>query len=128
MRFLVVFLLAPVALLYALLTNVSPFGTRLGSSLPSYTHEINVSTRQSEFQPSEIKVKVGTTVRIVVTNEDNVDHGLTIPELSLTALRTTARKAVLEFTPQQPGTYQFRCNIQCGLSHDRMVGTLIVNQ
>ena len=126
MRTLAVVILAPIALLYALLTFVSPAGTGLGSSLPSYTQEIKIGARQFEFQPSEISVKAGQTVRIIVTNEDNVDHGFTIPALNLTALRTTARKAVLEFTPQQPGTYEFECQVRCGMGHERMMGILIV--
>ena len=118
-----VFIMGPLAVL---MMYGFPIRSEKTSPLPSYVKEFNVNTNQFEFQPSEIRVKSGTTIKIIVNNLDIVDHGLTIPELGLTALRTTARKAVLEFTPQEPGSYQYRCNVQCGLSHDRMVGTLIV--
>ena len=99
-------------------------GQKLAS--PSDVSQISVAARQSEFQPAEIRVKTGSRVKLIVNNDD-VEHGLTIRELGLTALRVTTRKEVLEFTPQKPGTYEFRCNVQCGLGHDRMVGILIVD-
>lgn len=125
MKLLIVSMVVVAGLLYFLLSQLSPARAGLGSTIPKQTHEIEIGANQHGFQPSHIRVKSGKAVRIVVTDED-VSHGLTIPDLNLTALRTTARKAVLEFTPQQPGTYTFRCNIQCGLDHDRMVGTLVV--
>ena len=98
-------------------------GQKLAS--PAYIKEISIAARQSDFQPSEIKVKAGSRVKLIVNNND-IEHGLTIPDLGLTALKVTARKQVLEFTPQQPGTYAFQCNVQCGLGHDRMTGVLTV--
>ena len=126
MRSLMVLAFVLILLPLGLMTYGFPIRSGQDSPLPSYAKEFNINTSQFEFQPYQIKVKRGTTIKIIVKNLDTVDHGLTIPELGLTALRTTARKAVLEFTPQEPGSYQFRCNVQCGLSHDRMVGTLIV--
>ena len=93
--------------------------------LPAYKQEFSISARQFELQPSEIRVKAGQQVKITVTSAD-VDHGIAIPELNLAARKTEPRKAVLEFTPQKPGTYQLRCNVPCGEGHDRMVSTLVV--
>ena len=125
MRRLLALMIVPIALILDLLALFVPPAGGEKSALPVYLQEIHVNARQSEFQPREIRVRAGTRVKIVVYNQD-VDHGLTLPALNLTALRTAPRKAVLEFTPQQTGKYEFRCNIQCGLGHDRMVGTLIV--
>lgn len=87
--------------------------------------EVHIVAQRYSFSPSEIKVRAGVPVRLLVSSEDT-DHGFSMPGLVLDKWATRGRIATLAFTPEKPGRYEFRCVVECGPDHARMTGVLIV--
>ena len=88
-------------------------------------HEVKVSAKKYEYSPSEIRVKQGERVRLVITATDR-KHGFEIKELGIKAELEKGKETVVEFTAEKAGTYPFNCSNFCGFGHRRMRGTLVV--
>jgi cytochrome c oxidase subunit 2 len=103
---------------------------------------IAVSAKKYEFSPSEIHVHKGVKVELKVHSEDDT-HGVKLsiypegsngkgtPGLLFEQPGENGKVAkgvdqVLDFVPQQTGTYEFKCAKLCGLGHNRMKGKLVV--
>lgn len=104
---------------------------------------IEVSAKKYEFAPAEIHVKKGTSVRLKVTATDR-DHGIELdafpqgsdkkgdPGLKFSVEKPTFKlptneAQTIEFTANQPGTYEFKCSVFCGTGHRGMKGQIIVD-
>jgi cytochrome c oxidase subunit 2 len=104
---------------------------------------IEVSAKKYEFAPAEIHVKKGTNVRLKVTATDR-DHGIELdvfprgsdkkgdPGLKFSVEKPTFKlpkgeAQTIEFTANQPGTYEFKCSVFCGTGHRGMKGQIIVD-
>lgn len=85
------------------------------------TKEITVSAINWSFEPTEIKVNKGDTIKLTFKNEEGV-HGISIPDLGV----IINGAGETEFTVNEKGTFEFMCPIQCGQGHDAMTGKLIV--
>jgi cytochrome c oxidase subunit 2 len=105
---------------------------------------IEVSAKKYDFSPSEIRVKAGAKVRLVVHSIDEV-HGARIsvypegskdkstpglifehPEQNGVVDKSKDKDQILEFLAAKEGTYDFKCAKICGMGHGRMKGKLIV--
>jgi cytochrome c oxidase subunit II len=103
---------------------------------------IEVSAKKYEFTPSEIRVKSGTRVELKVHSvdethgvklelysegsRDKINPGLLFDKPDENGKVEKNQDQILDFTAQQPGTYQFKCAKICGMGHFGMKGTLIV--
>ena len=105
---------------------------------------IEVTAKQFEYAPEEIRVKKGTRVQLKVRATDRT-HGF---KLSLYPDGTPAdgppglkfdqpqdnwklekdQERIIEFVAERAGTYPFKCSVFCGLGHSRMNGKLIVEE
>ena len=92
------------------------------------TAEILARTpEKGNFSPRLVKVPFGQKVKLRVRNVDTVMHGFAIPALGVDAGEITAgHYAILEFTPQKPGKYDFYCTTWCSEFHLQMRGVLEV--
>jgi cytochrome c oxidase subunit 2 len=103
---------------------------------------ITVTAKKYEFNPSPIRVKQGTKVRLTITATDH-SHGFKIspfpegtetsgePGLVFSSAQDCTKiekgqTATVEFVAQKAGTYPFRCCSVCGIHHHSMKGELIV--
>ena len=103
---------------------------------------IRVTAKKYEFDPSPIRVKQGTKVRLNITATDHA-HGFKIspfpdgaeksgdPGLVFSSPQDCTKiekgqTATVEFVAQKSGTYSFRCCVVCGFHHHSMKGELIV--
>ncbi len=77
------------------------------------------------FTPNTVTAKRGVKVRILATSLD-VEHSLAIPGLQINANMPVGKTVTVEFTPEQAGSFPFRCAVFCGSGHRAMTGTLIV--
>ncbi len=107
-----------------------------------------VSSDQLSFEPSTVTVKAGQHVMIVFDNSDaQAPHDFTIDEMHVLNLHAeggikhmdgdeggeadvqiaaaAGEKAVIEFTPEEPGEYAFYCSV-VGHREGGMEGLLIV--
>lgn len=95
----------------------------VGQSAP---HRVEVVAKRFSYQPSEITVKKGEPVLLVVTSQD-VGHGLRIRELNVD-LKTpkSGGTTQVQFTPNLTGDFVGHCSVFCGAGHGSMTLTLHV--
>jgi cytochrome c oxidase subunit II len=76
------------------------------------------------FEPDEIKVKKGETVRIKVVSSNEVPHGLWIPDLHV----RVEHEGTVEFVANEAGEYIGNCSQFCGTGHALMKLKVIVEE
>ena len=87
--------------------------------------EFTVHGGKFRFNPSEMRVKVGDTVRINFISDDMM-HDLVIDELGVrTKVIPSGSSDVIEFTVDKEGTYEYYCSVGNHRAQG-MVGNLIV--
>jgi heme/copper-type cytochrome/quinol oxidase subunit 2 len=103
---------------------------------------VEIAAKKYEYSASPVHVKVGTKVQLKITAIDH-DHGFkigTAPDdaessdkngLTFTSEQECwqlkkGETTVIEFLPQTPGTYTFKCCHTCGLGHKGMRGQIVV--
>jgi len=86
---------------------------------------IEITAKQFEFQPSEITVKKGQPVVLVIKSAD-VAHGLRFRELNLNVKIDKGGTAELPFTPDKTGDFVGHCSVFCGPGHGGMTLTMHV--
>lgn len=77
------------------------------------------------YEPSDMEIPVGSTVRFTVTSKDVV-HGFEIPGTNVNMMIIPGEINHVEYTFKKPGTYLVLCNEYCGGAHEWMKTTLIV--
>lgn len=87
--------------------------------------EIKMTAKKYEFNPSEIRVKQGERVRLLITALDR-KHGFQIKAYGIKVELEKEKQTVVEFVADKPGEFPFKCSVRCGWRHGRMKGKLIV--
>jgi cytochrome c oxidase subunit 2 len=86
---------------------------------------IAISARRFEFNPPEITLKAGETVRLELTSQD-VTHGFFVRPLGIDELIEPGHPTVVVVTPKVPGRYTTICDHFCGAGHGGMKMTIVV--
>ncbi len=87
--------------------------------------QIEVTAKRFAYEPSEITVKKGQPVVLVIKSLD-VAHGLRFRDLNLNAKISKGGSAELQFTPDKTGDFVGHCSVFCGSGHGGMALTLHV--
>ena len=94
--------------------------------------EIHITARQWKFEPSEIVVKKGQKVTLILTSAD-VTHGFMLEAFNINVVIHPGKITKVTFTPDKVGEFEFRCSVYCGepwpgsgVGHWVMRGTLRV--
>lgn len=80
---------------------------------------IEIHAKRFSFDPAEITVKKGETVKLVVSSED-VEHSLVIPDLHVNATIKKDHPAEVTITPDKMGDFKGKCGHFCGSGHGSM--------
>jgi cytochrome c oxidase subunit 2 len=86
---------------------------------------IEITARQFQFEPSEITVKKGQPVVLVIKSAD-VAHGLRFRDLNLNVKIDKGGTAEMPFTPDKTGDFVGHCSVFCGSGHGEMTLTMHV--
>jgi cytochrome c oxidase subunit 2 len=86
---------------------------------------IEITAKRFEFVPSEITVKKGQPVVLVIKSAD-VAHGLRFRELNLNVTVSKGGTGQLSFTPDKTGDFVGHCSVFCGSGHGSMTLTMHV--
>ena len=86
---------------------------------------IEITAKQFQFDPSEITVKKGEPVVLVIKSAD-VAHGLRFRELNLNVKVDKGGTAEMPFTPDKTGDFVGHCSVFCGSGHGEMTLTMHV--
>lgn len=87
--------------------------------------EISMTAKKFAFDPSEIRVKQGETVRLKIKSLD-VIHGFALPDFNVDQQLEPGKEVTVEFVADKKGTFIFMCSVLCGSGHSDMKGTLVV--
>ena len=90
-------------------------------------HEVQVTAKRYEFSPDPITVKKGEHVKLVISAIDH-DHGFKLDAFKINQKLKKGKATTIEFTADQAGTFPFKCSHVCGLGHEKMKGTLVVEE
>ena len=88
---------------------------------------IEIVAKRFEFSPSEITLKKGEPVIIVLTSKD-VQHGLKFDEFNQVVKAKKGESNQIEFTPDKAGTFAVQCAVFCGSGHGSMKLTVHVTE
>ena len=90
------------------------------------TYELHFLAKMWGFEPSRVRVPVGSTLNVFVTSKD-VTHGLQIDgtNVNLMALPFVVTNASVHFT--KPGIYPVVCHEYCGAAHQKMNAVIEVS-
>ena len=80
---------------------------------------IEVTAKKFSYEPSEITLKRGEPVVLVIKSLD-VAHGIRFRELNVETNVRAGKTAEVEFTPQQTGNFVGHCSVFCGAGHGSM--------
>lgn len=86
---------------------------------------IEVHARRYAFDPAELSVKQGESVRLKLYSDD-VPHSLLIKELGVDQTVSKGHPIELTITPRQTGDFHGQCGRFCGSGHGRMLFTIHV--
>jgi cytochrome c oxidase subunit 2 len=86
---------------------------------------ITIRASRFAFEPSEITVKKGEPVSVIIQSQD-VSHGLVIEDLGIRAEVKKGQTATITFTPETAGTFEGKCAHFCGSGHGSMTLTVHV--
>ena len=106
-----------VPLASALTLSLAFFAANGQSSAPL---RIEIEAGRFSYSPSEITLKKGEPVVLVLTSRD-VTHGLAIKDLGVKAEIKKGQTVEVELTPTKVGTFRGKCSHFCGKGHGSMV-------
>jgi cytochrome c oxidase subunit 2 len=90
-------------------------------------HEIQMTAKKYEFDPSVVTVKKGEHVKLVITATDR-DHGFKLDAFKINQHLKKGEPATVEFTADKSGEFNFHCSDFCGLGHPKMKGKVVVQE
>lgn len=85
---------------------------------------IEIHAKRYSFTPSEITIKKGEQVKLLLTSSDTA-HSLVIKGLNVNAAIRKGHTTEVLLTPQEAGDFPGRCGHFCGVGHGSM--TFIVH-
>ncbi|RFU70614.1 hypothetical protein D0469_05630 [Peribacillus saganii] len=100
------------------------------------SNSIQIETIGTKYKPSNITVKSGENVSLILNNMDSVEHDLEIKDASIKSVKTNSplhvhampnSKNTIQFTPLKAGIYEFYCTIP-GHKEAGMIGVMKVTK
>lgn len=107
------FILYPV---FALLLMISGWDQ---SGAQSTTQPIEIHAKRFSFEPAEITIYKGETVKLDLTSDD-VAHSLVVEGLNINAPMTKGHVTEISVTPDKTGDFKGKCGRFCGTGHGSM--------
>ncbi|MBT8198859.1 MAG: cytochrome C oxidase subunit II [Acidimicrobiia bacterium] len=106
-------------------TDSGPFADPGLREIAPGEYEAYLVSRTFVFQPNELTVPVGSTIKFYVTSVD-VQHGFKLQDTNVNMQIVPGQVSVLEATFDEIGEYPYICHEYCGIGHAAMFGTLRV--
>jgi cytochrome c oxidase subunit 2 len=97
----------------------------LATGDPTASRRIALSARKFDFDQSEIRIRKGEPVTLLIATSDFV-HGFAIPDLNVRVDLVPGRTVAVNLKPERAGRFVFLCDNFCGEGHDFMSGVLTV--
>jgi cytochrome c oxidase subunit II len=88
-------------------------------------YQVTVVAQAFAFAPAEIRLPVGAEVDFFLTSRD-VIHGFQIEDTNVNVEVLPGEISYLRYTFDKAGEFRLTCNEYCGISHQNMLGKIIV--
>jgi plastocyanin len=109
----------------SLVATIPPSDAAAGVSAEALAQLPALVSVRNRFDQPELRAKAGELVALRLENSDSQTHSFDIDEFNVHVPMPTNAPALALFTPTEPGSYRFYCDIP-GHTEAGMVGTLIV--
>jgi cytochrome c oxidase subunit II len=86
---------------------------------------MKITAKQWSFDPPTLTLQKGVPVKFELTSAD-VHHRFYVPDFNVDVDIFPGATTSVQVTPDQAGTFPFRCEYYCGMGHEGMVGHLVV--
>jgi plastocyanin len=78
-------------------------------SAEAKANALSVEIKSFDFNPNRIQARAGTTVRLVVKNNDPTLHTFTLPQAGVDVSVPPGSERLVEFQAPAPGEYRWYC-------------------
>jgi cytochrome c oxidase subunit II len=109
------------------ITDMDPFTTDTLFQTGPDTYELQMVARMWAFQPSTVRLPVGSTVDLYVTSQDII-HGFKIEQHNVNLMAVPGAINYIRVRFDKPGEYLFACHEFCGAAHHTMAGRVIIEE
>jgi len=106
-------------------SQTAPFDNPGVREMAPGVYEVTMVAQTFLFTPQFVEVPVGSKVTFQMTSKD-VIHGFKLEGTDLNGMVVPGQVTKVTTTFQKPGEYMFVCHEFCGLGHQTMYGTVIV--
>ena len=110
--------------------GASPWGDPVAErvrELAPYKYEAYILAQAWAYLPNKITVPEGSSITFYVTSKD-VQHGFIIAGTNINMMIIPGQVSTLTATFDKAGEYNFICNEYCGVGHQTMFGTIVVEK
>jgi len=109
------------------ITDMDPFERDTLFQTGPDTYELQMVARMWAFQPSTVRLPVGSTVDLYVTSQDII-HGFKIEEHNVNLMAIPGAINYIRVNFNKPGEFLFACHEFCGAAHHTMAGRIIIEE
>ncbi|NBC03206.1 MAG: cytochrome C oxidase subunit II [Bacteroidetes bacterium] len=109
------------------ITDMEPFTSDTLFQSGPETYELQMVARMWAFQPSTVRLPVGSTVDMYLTSQD-ITHGFMIENKNVNLMAVPGAVNYIQVTFDEPGEYFFACHEFCGAAHHTMAGRIIIEE
>jgi len=109
------------------ITDMEPFAKDTLFQTGPDTYELQMVARMWAFQPSTIRLPVGSTVDLYLTSQD-ITHGFKVNDRNINLMAIPGAINYMQVTFDEPGEYLFACHEFCGAAHHTMAGRFIIEE
>jgi heme/copper-type cytochrome/quinol oxidase subunit 2 len=89
--------------------------------------EVSIQASQSGFEPSEVVLRKGEAVRIVLSSADR-EHCFAVDAFRIEKRILPGRPTSFDFTPERAGRFPFYCCLESGAQADVERGVLVITE
>jgi len=120
--------IATLVILFSAVAGIAGFSThREPAQAADGMRTINITAKRFSFDPAEVTLKKGETVKLVLKSED-VTHGIFVRPLKLDQDIPAGKSVEVTITPQTAGKFTAICDHFCGVGHGNMKMTFVVQE
>ncbi len=109
------------------ITDMDPFVTDTLFQTGPDTYELQMVARMWAFQPSTVRLPVGSTVDLYVTSQDII-HGFKVEQHNINLMAVPGAINYMRVTFNKPGEFMYACHEFCGAAHHTMAGRFIIEE
>lgn len=107
------------------IANQAPFNEPGVYEMAPGKYQVIMVAQTWAFNPKEVRLPVGAEVTFKITSRD-VTHGIMLEGTNVNIMILPGQISEVTYTFDRPGSFVYVCHEYCGVGHQAMSGTVIV--